>query len=120
MLQLLFEFIFGLVSEIVAAVIMHIAWENRHVKRIIALVAYATVGAIVGWLTLLAVPYPFIHTGWVRAINLVVSPLAVASFMTWIGRFRSRRGKDVVGLETFFYAYVFALALALARAVSAN
>ena len=117
MLTLLFELIFGFVSELVADVVVHLAWENLHVKRMVALAACAAAGAVVGWFTLLAIPYPFIHTGWFRTANLVVTPLAVAGLMAWIGRFRSRRGKDVVGLEHFFYAYVFALAFVIARAL---
>jgi hypothetical protein len=56
-----------------------------------------------------------IESHWLRAANLVLTPLVAGFTMAGLGAWRRRREKDVIRLETFACGFLFAFAMAAAR-----
>ena len=50
-----------------------------------------------------------------REINLFATPVACGLVMMMVGKFRLKKGQDLVRLDQFGYAFVFAFAMALVR-----
>ena len=80
---------------------------------------YIALGALMGGLSLLFFPSPFIQSQVGRVANLLFTPLAAGAVMAAIGAWRLRRGKDTIRLDRFAYGYLFALAMGLIRFVYA-
>jgi hypothetical protein len=72
---------------------------------------FLVLGAIAGGLSLLVFPHSPIRNPYLRLLNLVLTPLAIGGTMALLGRWRNRRGHDLVKLDSFAYATVFALAM---------
>src|SRR6185312_17550550 len=72
-------------------------------------------GLIAGAVSLLVFPRSFIASRELRLLNLIVTPLVAGETMRQIGKLRERRGQTLVKLDRFFYAFAFALAMALVR-----
>jgi hypothetical protein len=68
-----------------------------------------------GGLSLLVFKQHLTPAGAMRTLNLILTPLAVGLIMTILGRWRARRGEDVLRLDRFAYGYLFALGLAVVR-----
>jgi hypothetical protein len=101
--------------------LVHVLTEERRVRNVVlAVLAYVAAGIAVGYLSLLVFPVHFIRREDLRLVNVVVTPFAVATFMTWVGHSRARHDKRVVRLEQFGYAYAFALSVALMRSFRAS
>jgi hypothetical protein len=77
--------------------------------------AYVAGGWLLGMLSLWLVPQAMIHNYWLRLAYLVLAPLASGLVMSWIGSWRARHDKDVVGMETFAYGFCFAFTVSLVR-----
>lgn len=72
-------------------------------------------GALAGAASLWLFPRLFIETGWLRAANLVLTPLAAGAVMAGIGAWRQKNGQETIRLDTFAYGFSFALSMALVR-----
>jgi hypothetical protein len=48
-------------------------------------------------------------------LNLFLTPAAVGALMVLLGRARARKGQDLVRLDRFGYAFLFAFVMALVR-----
>ena len=70
---------------------------------------------IAGGLSLWIFPTSPIHEPLFRQINLIVTPVALGLVMMLIGKIRLKKGQDLVRLDQFGYAFVFAFAMALVR-----
>lgn len=86
---------------------------------ILAGICYIALGAIMGGLSLILLPSPFIKSHAGRIANLLLTRLAAGVVMAAIGTWRLRRGKDTIRLDRFAYGYLFALAMGLIRFVYA-
>jgi hypothetical protein len=84
---------------------------------IVAALGYLALGAAAGGLSVLLMPHTLIDGLYLRIANLVLTPLALALIMGVIGAWRRRHDQSLVRLDSFGYAYLFALALALVRFV---
>jgi hypothetical protein len=84
---------------------------------VLALVGYAIFGALAGAISLWLFPTLFIKTGWLRVLNLVLTPLLAGAAMAAIGAWRRRRDEELIRLDRFTYGVTFALAMALVRFV---
>jgi hypothetical protein len=74
-------------------------------------------GAAVGALSLVILPHPLFHRTRFHGISLIISPFAAGMAMSAVGAMHRRRGKSVVQIENFPYAFTFALCMALVRLV---
>jgi len=121
MIEILFELILQLFGEVLVDLIIHaIGSADREAKRLIRIVVYALLGAIVGAISILIFPTHMIRSAPLRWVALVLIPLFAGAVFAMVGRSRDRRGKPVSALETFMPAYAFALAMAVVRHFAAD
>lgn len=81
---------------------------------------YACLGLVLGGVSLLLVPHPFIHSKSLRVANLLFTPIASGAAMALIGTLRTRLGKPALALDRFSYGFVFAFAMTAVRFFGAN
>jgi hypothetical protein len=72
-------------------------------------------GLIAGGISLWIFPTSLIEDPMFRIMNLVATPIALGFAMTLIGKMRLRKGQNLVRLDQFGYAFVFAFAMAFVR-----
>jgi hypothetical protein len=77
-------------------------------------------GIVAGGISLLVFPTSHIHDPMFRKLNLVVAPLALGLVMMLIGQIRQKKGQDLVRLDQFGYAFLFAFAMAVVRYIWAD
>lgn len=77
-------------------------------------------GAIAGGISLLVLPTSLITNLGFRKLNLVITPLMAGAIMMLIGRARGKRGQNLVRIDRFGYAFVFAFAMAIVRFIWAT
>jgi len=80
-----------------------------------AFFGYMFFGMILGGLSLLIFPHYFITMPHLRLLNLIGSSLLAGLAISFIGRWKQKRGKRVIRLDTFAYGFVFAFSLAIIR-----
>ncbi len=83
-------------------------------------VAWGLLGAAAGALSIIILPHPVFHRSRFHGISLIISPVASGSAMAALGAMLQRRGKRVVQIESFPYAFAFALGMALVRLLWAS
>jgi hypothetical protein len=119
--QLVGEFILQMVLEAFAELFGHAfkrAWRRLGPARPwLSALGYLALGTGAGALSLWLFPTHLIESSWLRAANLLVTPLLAGLLMEAIGNWRERRAKEVIKLETFAYGFCFALAMTLVRYV---
>lgn len=81
----------------------------------LALIGYGLFGAIIGAISLWALPSPIISTHWLRVVNLIVTPVVAGFLMERLGAWRERNHPTRERLNRFAYGYVFALSMAVVR-----
>lgn len=123
------EFLFEIVFQFVGEILLQIGFEvlaelgqhrlsNRLRKPrdpILSTIGFILCGAIAGGISLLILPASPIRNPDLRMINLIVTPVIASAVMMLIGRLRDRKGQDLVRLDRFGYAFVFAFSMALVR-----
>lgn len=113
--EFVLQFVFESLSEVFAHLRQKDGPQQEPPSAMHAMVGYALLGGICGGLSLWLFPSLFIKTQPARLVGLLVLPVAVAGALTVVGMWRARRGEDLVLLDRFRYAYVFALAMAAIR-----
>ena len=81
---------------------------------------WAGLGAALGAASLAILPHPLFHRSRFHGISLLISPIAAGSAMSAIGSMLRKHGKKVVQIESFPYAFSFALGMALVRLALAS
>jgi hypothetical protein len=120
----LVEALFEIFAQIVAELLAEIGLRSLaapfkrsgEINPILAGVGYSLYGAIVGGLSLF-LPRVFTAPTWMRLLNLLITPIACGLIMAYVGKVRARRGDVPLRMDTFMYAYLFALAMAIVRYV---
>ena len=84
------------------------------------MLGYALLGALVGFLSLLAFPHSLAHSHGARLASLLLAPLVATASTVALGRLWRSRSSAPVTLDRAAYAYLFALALGAVRYVWAN
>lgn len=77
----------------------------------LATIGYAIFGALAGGVSLVFFPALFIEIETLQVANLLITPVAAGIIMGMLGAWRRRRGEDLVRLDKFSYAFLFALAM---------
>jgi hypothetical protein len=80
----------------------------------------ALFGAATGALSVLIFPHPLFHHSHVNGVSLVISPVVTGLVMSQIGSVQRRRGRKSTPMESFWYGFVFALAMAAMRFVTVS
>ena len=121
MIELLFQIIGELLLQVAGAVLVELGFHalsepfRTPPNPWLAAIGYFLFGAIFGGISLLIVSSYLVTDPKWRIINLIVTPLTVGILMSVIGRWRARRGQDVLRIDRFAYGYLFALSFALIR-----
>jgi hypothetical protein len=121
------------VVEFLAEIVVQVAFEalvelgfhaarepfrrSKAVNAGVATIGYAIFGAIAGGVSLWIFPASFITSHSARVANLVVTPVVAGAVMSAFGAWRRRRGEELLRLDRFAYAMVFAFAMAVVRFV---
>jgi hypothetical protein len=92
----------------------------EQIKPAVAILGYMVYGALAGGLSLLAFPHHMVHNSSARLAGLFVIPLLTGLVMGGLGALRRRQDKEVIRLESFVYAFFFALGTALVRLIWAR
>jgi hypothetical protein len=123
--EVIFQFLGELLLQIVFQFLVELGFHSlknsfRHTPNpVLATIGYILWGLMAGGLSLWAFPNSIIADPMLRLLNLIATPIALGLLMTLIGRFRARKGQDLVRLDQFGYAFVFAFAMAIVRFVCA-
>lgn len=116
-LQAIAEIFLQLVAEILVELGYRSLADKIHRRRhpVLSTIGFAIVGAAAGGLSLIAFPDYAISEPALRAANLLVTPTVVGMVMAMIGKWRTKRGQDLIPLDKFAFAFVFAFAMGLVR-----
>jgi hypothetical protein len=82
---------------------------------VLSCLIWGFLGAAAGAISLVILPHPLFHRSKFHGISLIVSPIAAGAAMSALGAMLRRCGKQVVQIESFPYAFAFALGMALVR-----
>ena len=113
--ELLGELLLQAFGELIGRSITEPFRRPKPVHPALAALGYAIFGALAGGISLWLLPSLFIAADWLRALNLVVTPLSAGLMMERLGAWREKRNQATIRLDTFAYGFVFALAMALVR-----
>ena len=108
-IQAMFEVLFELGFHSLADTL------KRPKNPILLSLGFVLWGATAGGISLLMFPTSPIASPLLRQVNLVATPIVAGVLMTAIGRMRSKRLQNLVRLDQFGYAFIFALAKSLVR-----
>lgn len=124
-MEFIFELLFQILGELLLQTILEALFElglhslsdtlKKRKNPSLSTIGFVLWGAMAGGISLLILPTSPITEPWLRKVNLVATPLFAGALMTIVGRVRSRRGQDLVRLDRFGYAFVFAFSMALVR-----
>lgn len=124
-MEFLFEAIFQIVGELLLQFIFEILLElgyrsvadtlRRPHKPIFSFIGFALWGLAAGGISLLIAPSSMIADPLLQWVNLLATPMLAGAGMVLIGKLRTKRGQDLVLLDRFGYAFVFAFAMAVVR-----
>lgn len=121
MLEFLFEmfgeFLLQVLGEVLLELGLHSVAEpfRRKPNPWLATIGYAIFGGIAGGLSLLLLPKHLMPAGPLRIVNLLLTPVVAGLCMALMGRWRAKRGDDLMRIDKFAYGYLFALTVALIR-----
>jgi uncharacterized membrane protein len=79
------------------------------------MLGYPILGAMAGALSLLVFSHSLANGHGGRLTTLLLAPVFAAASTVAIGRWRARRGQQLVDLDRMAYAYLFALGMAVVR-----
>ena len=121
------EFLIELVFEIVINIVAEIFGETIEFgfkkvfgrkPRVESLVVYALflapLGFVLGMFSLDLIQ-PMISLKALQVANVIATPFFIAFMMGKLGRLKEKNNKELLALDHFWVAYIFALSFALAR-----
>jgi hypothetical protein len=121
----IFEIIFQFVGELLLQIFFELLAElgfhslaaplKRPRNPALSTLGFALWGILAGAISLWIFPTSHIHDPLFRIVNLVVTPVALGFLMMLVGQIRRKKGHDLVRLDQFGYAFVFAFAMAVVR-----
>lgn len=94
--------------------------RSEPIQPWVSAIGYLIFGATTGAISLLFVPDAFIKLEWLRALNIVATPLVAGLVMAWVGSWRRHHDKTVIRLESFSYGLSFAFAMTFVRHIYAH
>ena len=127
MIEAIFDIVFEILiqggAEIIAEVVTHKSRKRRSARGIepkpmnpvVTGILWLAGGALMGAGSLIFFPHSFIHSESLRIANLIVTPLVLGALMALLGRNRLANGEEIVPLDKFSNAALFALGMAGVR-----
>lgn len=127
MIEAIFEIVFEILiqggAEVIAEVVTHKSRKRRRARGIepkpmspvVTGILWLAAGAVMGAGSLVFFPHSFIHSETLRIANLIVTPLVLGALMALLGRKRLANGEEIVPLDKFSNAALFALGMGAVR-----
>ena len=124
-MELIFEVVFQFLFEIILQFIVELLFElglhsladtlKKPRNPGLSTLGFVLWGAMAGGISLLIFPTSHIVDPDLRIANLILTPTAIGVLMMLIGKFRDKRGRKLVKLDRFGYAFMFAFVMSLVR-----
>ena len=124
-MEFVFELLFQFLGELLLQAIFEALFElglhgladtlKRPKKPVLSTFGFILWGGIAGGISLPIFPTSPIVDPLLRKVNLIATPIFAGALMAMVGRARSKRGQNLVQLDRFGYAFIFAFAMALVR-----
>jgi hypothetical protein len=117
------EFLVELVLQLLVELLTNLAgrpFRSRSSPPILIALGYGTLGAAVGLVSVIFWPTSASSPLALRLLTLILVPLLTGLAFAALGAWRRRRGHEPDRLERFFYAWLFAVAIALVRFIWAK
>jgi hypothetical protein len=123
------EFIFEIALQFLGELLLQVVFEflaeigfrsledtfKEPKNAVLSTIGFVLWGAIAGGISLLILPKSPISSLVFRKINLIMTPLIAGGIMVVLGHMRSKKGQDLVRIDRFGYAFVFAFSMAIVR-----
>jgi hypothetical protein len=129
-MEIIFETLFQFFAEMLLQAVFELLTEfgyrslakrlRRPRNPIYSIIGFIIFGAIAGGVSLLILPYSPIEDPTFRKINLIAMPILLGLLMMLVAKLRQKKGQDLVRIDRFGYAFVFALAMGLVRFIWAE
>ena len=121
-LQILGEIVLQFFSELLLEFGLHIFADTprRPGNPVLSALGFILWGVAAGGISLLILRDSLIVDPMLRRINLVATPVLVGTLMTLLGKARLKKGQNLVRLDRFGYAFVFAFSMSLVRFIWAG
>jgi hypothetical protein len=129
-MEFLFEALFQFGGELILQLAFELLVElgfhsvrdtmKRPRNPVLSSIGFILLGTVAGGLSLMILPHSPIANPDLRLANLFVAPILLGVAMVLVGRLRAKKGQNLVRLDRFGYAFVFAFAMALVRFVWAS
>ncbi len=117
--QVFFDAGLAILSEVLASILTRASGRTfksiSDVNPVTRIFALGMLGALVGFLSVVAYPHPLVHQSRLHGVSVVLSPLIAGFAMSQLGRLLRRYGKRVMPIESFGYGFVFAFGMAVVR-----
>jgi hypothetical protein len=120
--EILFELLFELVFELAGEFLFELGGSRLKKARgrpnhhpVAATLGFLLVGGALGWALVWLFPQPFLSSGRLPGLSLVVSPLLAGTAMHFWGEYRRSHGRSTTNLATFYGGATFAFGVALVR-----
>lgn len=122
-LEIIFSFFGEFLLQILAELLIEFGFQslvNTIIERkernpYLAFIGYCLLGLIVGAISIAIFPVLFIEGKTLILINLGITPIFAGFAMSALGKWRSKRDKELIRLDTFLYGFAFAFCMALVR-----
>ena len=115
LLEVLFQIGVEAITGLVVRSIRDRLEETPSIHPVVAAVGYLFLGAVVGIVSLLIYPRPFVRPSKFHGISLIISPIITGLVMSGVGTSLRTRGKRPVRVESFGYGFALALGMAVTR-----
>lgn len=125
-MEILFEILFQFFGELLLQLIFNgLGLVGEHAVQpyrkprprspTASIISHLLIGAALGGLSLLFLRHSLVHSELGRVATLFGAPLVAGGISAAIGALLKRNGKDIVPLERFGYAYLFAFSISAVR-----
>jgi hypothetical protein len=120
-LEVLLQFLGEIVVQALFELLVELGFHSladtfrRPKNPVLSTIGFGLWGLAAGAISLWIFPTSHIHNPPFRKLNLIVTPAAVGFLMTVIGKIRLKSGQDVLRIDRFGYAFLFAFSMALVR-----
>lgn len=124
--ELLFQFFAEILLQAAFELLAELGYRSlanrlqRPRNPIYSIIGFIILGAIAGSVSLLILPYSPIENSTFRKINLVAMPIILGLMMMLVAKLRQKKNQDLVRIDRFGYAFVFAFAMGLVRFIWAE
>ena len=103
------------VMDLMARAILEVFDVSEFRSAKLASVGYLLLGFLAGGISVQIFPHPLVRRTRLHGISLLISPLITGWAMSTLGSMLRRWEKPVVQIESFWYGFMFAFAMALMR-----